>query len=634
MRLNEFYKIAGIFFALGFVLPLVMGNCSIAQNLMVVDSLKKRLKGLEGGERVNVMVDISWAYQFVDGDSAISYGTSALKLAKHLNYKEGETDSYNALGTYFLSSGKYEVALSYLQKALKMDSLSKHKGNLARDKTNIGNVHQRMGNYAMAATNYFDALTYFESINDSFSTGSLYVNIGNNFNYQNQHERSLHYYEQALKIFTEQGDDILVAQTREAIGITYVYLHRFNEALSALNSASESFKKLNQMSHISSVCINLGFLYEEKKDYLVAIEQYEKALEIALKIGDLDGQMIALLDIASCYNNLGELDQAEQNYLKVVDLAIASKSSRILTETYLGLAELNRQKKHFEQAYSYEVLYAQWKDSLLNKERIDRIEELAVLHEVENQEKEIQLLKEKEKTASATADKHEAWLIASGGLICAIVVVAFLYIRQRKNKEMRRQLELEQKALRAQMNPHFIFNSLNSIQRMYIERKDDQANEYTADFAELMRRILDNSDKSKISLKEELETLRLYLELEKIRCNGMMEYAIELASDLDLNEFYIPPLVIQPFVENAIWHGILPKKKKGQVTIRIYYDQEKNVRCDIEDNGVGWDPDDAKYRKSDSKGISITSQRLRSDVKIEKVKGGGTRISFILNRMK
>ncbi len=198
-----------------------------------------------------------------------------------------------------------------------------------------------------------------------------------------------------------------------------------------------------------------------------------------------------------------------------------------------------------------------------------------------------------EKTFSFTIRKH--WyethlfyliliLVASAAFYAIFIVV----LRDLKNREKQKQrlLEAEKRSLLSQMNPHFIFNSLNSIQHFIIQNDDLQANNYLTNFSSLIRKILENSRKNLITLSEEISTLTLYLEMEKLRFEEGFEYKINRDLNLDYNEVMIPPMILQPFVENAIWHGLMPLKTKGLLTITFsridgYY------HCLIRDNGIG-----------------------------------------------
>ncbi|MES2777901.1 MAG: histidine kinase [Bacteroidota bacterium] len=173
---------------------------------------------------------------------------------------------------------------------------------------------------------------------------------------------------------------------------------------------------------------------------------------------------------------------------------------------------------------------------------------------------------------------------------------------------------LEMKMLRSRMNPHFIFNSLNSIQKFIWENKKDDASDYLSKFAKLIRLILDHSGQPSISLAEELDALKLYIELEHRRCNGKFEYAITVGEHIEANSIKVPPLILQPFVENAIWHGLSPlQNRNGVLSVSVACHNGKLV-CTITDNGIGRKKAEALKAQSSirktSVGIDITRQRL------------------------
>ena len=218
------------------------------------------------------------------------------------------------------------------------------------------------------------------------------------------------------------------------------------------------------------------------------------------------------------------------------------------------------------------------------------------------------------------------WFILLVISLIAAVVIAVFITRVRSVKEkatIKQQLaELEAKAIRAQMNPHFIFNSLNAIQETIITEKVDAAYDYLSRFSKLLRMVLDNSEKNFISLNSELETIRLYLSLEALRFSQSFTYSIELDEALDIEDIFIPPLLLQPFVENAIWHGLI--SKEGEKKLLLHFAESNGVlACIIEDNGVG--------RK---KAARIKEQKLGSG----SFESKGTRLALqrieILNREK
>jgi streptogramin lyase len=173
--------------------------------------------------------------------------------------------------------------------------------------------------------------------------------------------------------------------------------------------------------------------------------------------------------------------------------------------------------------------------------------------------------------------------------------------------------ELEMQALRAQMNPHFIFNSLNSINRFILQNERAQASEYLTKFSKLVRMILQNSQASSISLDSELESLGLYLNLEALRFNYHFDYKVSVPKDLDISALRVPPLILQPYVENAIWHGLMHKEERGKLDIEVS-EEDDHLYFKITDNGIGREKARALASKSATKhksmGLRITAHRI------------------------
>lgn len=198
-------------------------------------------------------------------------------------------------------------------------------------------------------------------------------------------------------------------------------------------------------------------------------------------------------------------------------------------------------------------------------------------------------------------------------------------------------------ALRSQMNPHFIFNTLNSINSYIIENKKDEASDYLSDFSKLMRLILDHSKKRTITLTDELYALKLYIELESRRLDSSFDYSIEIGPAVDADSITMPPLVIQPFVENAIWHGLRGRKSGGHITIRINR-YNYGILILVEDDGIGRTAAGNLQNKieGDSFGSTATTQRILLNDPLSKVviedlyttenMAAGTRVSIYVNQ--
>ncbi len=214
------------------------------------------------------------------------------------------------------------------------------------------------------------------------------------------------------------------------------------------------------------------------------------------------------------------------------------------------------------------------------------------------------------------------WFIAAMAVVLAIIIHALYWLRLKQVREKekikseynQKIAEIEMKALRAQMNPHFIFNCLNSINRYIVKSDHATASLYLTRFSKLIRLILDNSNSKNVLLSNELEALKIYIEMESLRFNNKFTYNITLDKEVGVDIMEVPPLMIQPYVENAIWHGLLHKEASGHLSINISMLGDNMLQCVIEDDGVGREK--AKEYKSKSAttkkslGMKLTEDRI------------------------
>jgi len=251
-----------------------------------------------------------------------------------------------------------------------------------------------------------------------------------------------------------------------------------------------------------------------------------------------------------------------------------------------------------------------------------------------NYEQKIALLdKEKQmqkQQLNASAQQKKFLIIGILGILLLSVFIFRNILLNRKNEKHLREIaenelqlqklesqkqlsDLEMQVLRSQMNPHFIFNCLSSINRFILKNETETASDYLTKFSRLIRMVLNNSMQELISLEDELEMLRLYLELEQLRFKNAFDYNITCITEIDADNIFIPPLIVQPFAENAIWHGLMHKDEKGQLNIEV--SQEDNyLFFKITDDGIGRKQSGALASKSATKhksmGLRITADRI------------------------
>jgi LytS/YehU family sensor histidine kinase len=315
-------------------------------------------------------------------------------------------------------------------------------------------------------------------------------------------------------------------------------------------------------------------------------------------------------------------------------MAVKTNSRASIRDAYEVLYTAYDRLHLGDSAYFYYHNYIGMKEAVMGDQTKGKIAAYKYEHKIELLDKEKQL--QQQQLTQTTMQKKFLLFSIIGLLLLGLIILRNILLK-RKNEVNRRQLaenelqlqkleaertksefqqktsELEMQALRAQMNPHFIFNSLNSINRFILQNNKLQASEYLTKFSRLVRLILQNSQAPLIPLESELEALQLYLELETLRFDHHFDYTIHVDEDVDSSTRKVPPLIIQPYAENAIWHGLMHKEEKGHLDIEIA-ELENVLLCKIKDDGVGRKKAAELKSKSasthKSMGMRITADRM------------------------
>ena len=324
---------------------------------------------------------------------------------------------------------------------------------------------------------------------------------------------------------------------------------------------------------------------------------------------------------------MGSLHTSQKNFLEAkryYGLAIVgakeSQSLNKLRVAYFNRHVVSKHSGELDSALFYYKKSMSARDSILSKKHQTELDELDLKYKTERIQKENITL--------STTNEIQKLKISRQGIIISVIsllgvalgAIVFLLFRYKNEKEKYKRLEIEQKLLRAQLNPHFMFNALNSIQQ-YIYQKKDPAliADYLAKFSRLTRKILQHSREELIPLEDEIDFLKDYMDVQSIRFDTPFEYKIDVNEKLLNDEVMIPPMLSQPFVENSIEHGILSKRGAGRIEVKMY-PSENYLLIQIEDNGIGINQ--AKFKKRSehhrSLATSITKERLMLIEKKEK----------------
>jgi tetratricopeptide (TPR) repeat protein len=475
--------------------------------------------------------------------------------------------------------GNYDKSFQY---AIEASNAHSERANVA-----FGQLYADVGDYETA-------LDFYGRIKDPGLRIENSLKVGEVYSLQNNFELAKYYYQAYLRTLNEANKSDF-SKPYALLGEMYVSMGKYDTALYYLNTALRGFEQVNDKNWVMRTLLEMGKAYNA----LHKPDQATTYLNLLLTNADVSGAKQYLLGANYL---LYKIDEGRGDY--------KSAYSHLKEYTDLNKAigiTLSARKLAFFKA-SAQLAQAKLKIDLLNREK--------------------QLQKEELKRVS---QQRMFILIGVLGLCLFFAVLIRNFYLKKKNADHLIQLTendlrieklesnkklagLEMQVLRVQMNPHFIFNSLNSINRFIMQNNKGDASDYLTKFSRLIRMILQNSQSAAITLEGELDCLKLYLDLESLRFDHRFSYKIHLDKEVDISMIKVPPLVLQPFVENAIWHGLMPKETVGLLEIWVAEDNGMLV-VKIIDDGVGRakamtnrNEETSSHR---SLGMSLTSQRVK-----------------------
>ncbi len=589
-----------------------------------------------------------------DYPKALESTQRALKIYEEMDFKLGIADCFTELGDLYDLMSNSLMALEYHKKSLNIHTALNDKHGITIDNLSIGGVYQSMGDYTNALKYEQAAFDMAQQTGSESLMGTTLLNIGMNYHLQQNHSKALEYYKRSLlldeKIKNQEGilinnnkmgelyrdapDSMLIKEKADPA-------NRYAASLVYFNKALKIAEEIESLAWQRDAWHNITITYEKQNNYPQAFETYKKFVSIRDSIQNTEKEKkITRLTIQY------EFDKKEDSlklYKEISDgklqqqLLIAKQQQQQLAlnqkELDISNKELDISNKEKDlQKLAYLKAQADLQNEQLEKKGK---EEQLVLAE---KNKQLQLVKvnslTQEKELNVFKQRQQWIYIVCGLVLVGLIVFVFFYRarlqqvrlkstiaterieQQQKEAEFQRQLgDVSLSALRSQMNPHFIFNCLNSI-KLYTTQNDTiAASEYLTKFSRLIRLVLENSRNDRITLASELDALRLYMEMEAMRFKEKLKYNITVDKDVDMDYIEIPPLLLQPYVENAIWHGLMQKEEGGRIDIAVGIPAgESMLVIDIIDNGIGRAKSAALMSKTATKhksyGMKLTSERL------------------------
>lgn len=627
-----------------------------------LDSLKALMKTADDTTMVNL---ICWQGNYTRSTNpkkARELFQQSIEKAKQIGYMRGEIKGINSIGVSYGMAGDYSESLRYFRQSLELAKEYQMFKEISAANNNLGVLYKRIGDYPTSQEYYLKNIKLHDSLKFNTDLSSTYVNLGILYGLMGQQEKAIESFNKVLEVAPETDRAQYESKVLANLAVIDLDNKDFKTALDKFLLVITYIEEQGEKIPLARQYANAGICYLNLKKWQYAEDYFFKSLQLAEELS-------LQREIAEAYSLLAELRWRQNRYHEAIDYSnqnIESLASMVGTYEQKREAHELAYKIHQESGQLPKAIYhlnqtMVYKDSLLSETKVKEIQNLQIQHDVYLKDREIKenkLQLELLNTRVALNRKRMVYLSIIAFL--TLFSAGLLYFRFRAKKRANTQLQdknqliseqnqiieemnqkLEKQMLRAQMNPHFIFNSLNSIQHLI--NSDDRINalNYLSKFSKLLRQVLESSININLVLKEEIELLKIYLELESLRFDNAFSYDVVVDDQLDINEHELPMLLVQPYAENAIIHGLMPKQGSKELLI-AFNDKNDFVECIIMDNGIGINTDKKQGESgTPSRGMSITAKRIENLkrftseklIKIENLNKGtatGTKVTILI----
>lgn len=547
---------------------------------------------------------------------AVDYYKKAIKIEEEIGSDNLSASLLN-LGTTYEVLGDFDEAIFYLKKALSIAIKNKNDQRTAYSLNNLGILYQKQGNYPLALKHFNESLYIDEKIGDSLGIANHLSNIGQIYQIQGYYDKAMSSYEQALRIYEQTNGKQGVSSVLNDIGVIHQKNGDYENALNSYEKALRISKEIGAKSITPFILVNMGEVYLTLKEYGLSKQFYTEAKNVGLEIEDKEIQCEAYIGIAKTYVQQSEYQIALSNILKAKKISEETgflEHQRLASEL---LSKIYRATGNYKDALDSHETFKKLNDSLFNKDNVEKITQLEYEYKYKKaldsaSIRELKLTKTVMSTSQDLAKTKQNYLWAVIGiLVISILSGSFVFYQKYKNVKIKNQnIITEQKLLRSQMTPHFIFNSLSVLQGMILNKEEKKSITYLSKFSKLLRLVLENSRDKIVPLIQELDAIDNYMILQNLGAKPPYDYSLVVDENININLFLVPPMLIQPFIENAIEHAFSINQEHREIEVHLSF-KDKKLSCAITDNGIGIDAISNKINtKKKSLATTITSERL------------------------
>lgn len=551
----------------------------------------------------------------------------AFDISVRSNLVTQEIIIFNLVGKRYRNRAQYGEALKFYYKALDLAQRVDDVALLAETYNQLGVVYRRTDDNAMALDLHFKALKYSEELNDTFNIGVAINSIGNvNFNLGRYHS-AVEYFHRSLEFAKLMKNTLGMAINTNNIGESYLKMGYPDSSLVYQHYSLQHNLKIGSKVG-ESICYNsIGAAYIAKGNLSKALGFLKRSLQLNKTMGDPMQIAISMSRVGEVYLLMEDFEHAYTYISDSYELAKKIGSRFQAEESSRQLSRYYEIQKEYASAMEYYKEATAYKDTILNEKSNYHLTTFEVLFEAEQQKERISQLNQQTLAQKYIMERQKWLIIIFGILATAALILTILLVNQHRLRNKYQDLRNQHKLLRSQMNPHFIFNALSAIQVYVLEHDLDKSTKFLTDFAKLMRQVLKLSQQDYITLKDETEILVHYLDLQQLRFNIPFIYDIEVDEDMDPASVVVPPMITQPFVENAVEHGIKVLQGEGRIKISFKKRGDQMV-VKVEDNGIGIIASRQQKSEKGHESMALKITRERLDV-IQRDSGGKVSLEIV-----
>jgi len=531
-------------------------------------------------------------------DSSLFYVNKASAIAKNLKNDSIDAKIRAHKGGLLVIAKRFDEAEKLLYQNIETSDIDLK--TLGSTYNNLGNSFNVKEDFEKATVNYLKAVEILETLKDTTVLGKAYANLGVIHARLKNYPKAIFYMDKGMN-FAGKNDALKMTLALNLSGI-YHEEKELDKAISTSFEAEQLAKKIKATSALAAIYSNLCRFYLDKDEFETSISYGRKALELKKSMNQNISIVLNNLGYASLQN--GEKNTAFSYLSKALPTAVGETKSLV----YSNLSKTLNAKGDYKNALRYANLHIKIRDSLNLLAQQNSVSELTEKYESEKKQQQLDLLNTTNELNQNRISNQRNYIWALALFSFLAILVGFLLYRNQKTNQSLRTTKIQHRLLQAQLNPHFLFNALNSIQAFgYANNREKLAN-YISSFSKLMRSILESSDQDFISIEEDAQTLNEYLYLQRLSKEKAFETNVVIDPNLDF-QILIPPMFTQPFVENAVLHGV---KNKNDGRIHVRYSQKNNkLLVEISDNGEGLDSNSKNEDKLHrSMGMDIMKDRV------------------------